>query len=905
MKLLPSSKVKNLVCILLVLALGVLLFSSSVTAGIGTFNTSWNDHDNTSGYLIFITGNGTDYGVVPNGIDYTGKYVTDFTRGTFIYGRGNFPTGSMNLRGTGAESGIVRDGTIVSLGEDDNFTCVIGFNKSTNEYANNIFYIDFSVAGRIGIEGDGSNNFQEAGTNVDSGVFDVANGTLGGGQMQQVVIQVRKLLDKFDLWYTDGKGNRTLLFDNSAGNGYNGNIDYMQIGGSSTGGNFSINYVICFNDTFEDIPLAPDAPPADTHIIEMVLTTIDGTIYETIAENNHFFIGNNYTINDVLMTNSFCNFTAGNISAHFAVERDANLTLTNAGDETSIVFTENNLSLINDFYEFTLCRINLNTDVWIRINDILVDTLNIDIPKCNLGTHTEIKNITEFNNVSIINFTVTCPNCNGGNQRIIIVSDNDNETLLYERVYLEHFENLTYNTSLNIYRKEGHKYHYRKSGVDIGNISFSCNNSVQENFTFDIENVNLTINILSIDDIAFINGMNIEQENLTDISINVFGDFISFLEFNLSYGNGTLIKTTNQQNMQLNTSEVNTDGIYNITIFARDDEGNSTYQQGYFNLNDTGLPIITWTNPLQDNTTIIEINTSAVFSMSFIDINLFAWNVSLYDSENVLMLNTEQIGNTNQSKRLLFEFLPNITGVWRIETIIADDHTIKEIDDYFIQAGDEDNSKYLIFDKEIKLTFDKAIEVTTEKLDDRITFTSEYSKLETNYKTIIVESTSKLYYLPNSEYTAHFVDWSNKKWIDFETQVGTIPPKIVQINNTAYRVEFDTSLSQIKFNSIGGLNVVEEHTEFLVYKETEVTTLLTNFDLTELSNVVLLFILVFLWIALQVLAFTFNNFAFGSFGFFIGVIIGFMFVNLHIFVTILFILMNIILYISLAKRKRS
>ena len=77
---------------------------------------------------------------------------------------------------------------------------------------------------------------------------------------------------------------------------------------------------------------------------------------------------------------------------------------------------------------------------------------------------------------------------------------------------------------------------------------------------------------------------------------------------------------------------------------------------------------------------------------------------------------------------------------------------------------------------------------------------------------------------------------------------------------------------------------------------------LFGFNLKNQSNVILLFVMVLLYLGLMIIGFTFRNVGFASFGFFIGIIIGLMLSGLHIFLTILFILVNVAIFYGFSKK---
>lgn len=905
-------KIKNLnpsiTVLFVIIALGLLSLPSAMSYDMTTI-PAWNDtyDTNSSRYLILLFAN---FSATPSGTsigdgtwcDETGRWCNQ----NGVSGGVNMfdGLGAMQTRGTGGSLGYVTDGTMDALSESVNWTCITVFNKSQDGYGadqNNIFYFDYSVGGRIGHEDTTNGDIIEAGSNIDS----FKDYDLCDGNYQKIVMSVREDSNKFDMIYTDGCNVTHFIFNNSNTNGDNGILQTLQVTGSSktTTANFSMWYFICFDGNRTEVPLLPTV--SDVFAVDLYLTDDNGNLYPelndefSVSEDDEFFIGNNYTVNDILAINdSVCNFTAGNISAHFTSTSITNQSIANSNTYYSLVFSENNNSLLSDGYEVSVCRNTVKADLQLYINDILYYTIDQDlIPLCANGFYTEKSNTTDFNNVSSINFTVGCLTCNPAT--LVIVTDDDDELLHYERNYEKHFENMTFNSTLGIYRKESHKYHYKKSGEDVGNITIACNNSVTEDFIFNITNVNLTIDVFSIDDIAFTEGMEIEQENITDILIEVSGDFVSFLEFNLTYVNGTVIKSETDEYMQVETADLTSEGILNITVYAKDDEDNIAEFETWFIINDTTNPTIQWINPLSTNATIYDFNTSESLSISLFDINLFAYNITVYKPDGSIAQNRNETDTTNQTKSVIILTQLDQNGTWIIDASVSDDHTKNEIEDYKIK----EEIDTLYFD-DIKITGVNAVKSKAIKKKDRYNFEFEYYD-DNPYKAYIIESPNKLYYREHSKYKAHFVDFVQKKWIDFDYN-SNVPPYVYKLNDSSYRVEIYSHDDIILFNSIGGLNIENEQIQFEVNPPADETeTLLFDFDLTQLSNVVLLFVLIFLWIALQTLSFTFNNFAFGSFAFFIGIIIGFLFVNLSVFLTILFIIMNISLYISLARRKKT
>ena len=95
-------------------------------------------------------------------------------------------------------------------------------------------------------------------------------------------------------------------------------------------------------------------------------------------------------------------------------------------------------------------------------------------------------------------------------------------------------------------------------------------------------------------------------------------------------------------------------------------------------------------------------------------------------------------------------------------------------------------------------------------------------------------------------------------------------------------------------NCVGGYN---GYTSFVF---STVGSNLLNFDIKRQSNVILLFVMIFLFIGLEVIAFYFKNFGFASFAFIVGIVVGLLLSGIHIILTILFILLNVLIFAKYA-----
>jgi len=114
----------------------------------------------------------------------------------------------------------------------------------------------------------------------------------------------------------------------------------------------------------------------------------------------------------------------------------------------------------------------------------------------------------------------------------------------------------------------------------------------------------------------------------------------------------------------------------------------------------------------------------------------------------------------------------------------------------------------------IKITAEGAREAHTFREKDRINFEVKYDGDYSYVKKYYLESKNELHYLPDSDYTGHFVDYKSKQWIDFEGIDDE--PLIKKISNNKYLIQFETNRDTIKFKSVGLLNSANVTYTFII-----------------------------------------------------------------------------------------
>ncbi len=268
------------------------------------------------------------------------------------------------------------------------------------------------------------------------------------------------------------------------------------------------------------------------------------------------------------------------------------------------------------------------------------------------------------------------------------------------------------------------------------------------------------------------------------------------------------------------------DGTYTYECYVRNTTNGiySTSVSRIFVL-DTVTPTITLGNNNNFSTNNLTIISNYLHNLSlnisFFDEHLFQTLINITnesDASVFSILNTTITGTTTNYTNIV-DISTLSVGDYTVKLISTDSHTANSIDDYGIFKGLD----YLRFITEegnvIKIKSDTfPLSFRTDKLTDRYTFDFNYLLQEDTY-TFIIESQNKISYLPSSDYPAHFVmigDNSRGNWLDF----GGINKKdivVTKIDDYTYEVEITANgIKSFTFNSLGGLNTVEEHYKFRI-----------------------------------------------------------------------------------------
>lgn len=455
-----------------------------------------------------------------------------------------------------------------------------------------------------------------------------------------------------------------------------------------------------------------------------------------------------------------------------------------------------NLSYYRDFIRVEAChqqiaQQSLQANISCGGNVYSENILPQQIPFCSDGYGEVFIYSSVCSNYDNVNFSISF---SGGVQRRKLINE-----LELDREYFTHYDNLSFNTTTNLWQTN-HTYEFYAHGSKKIEVNCSStadvnfNNTVSENFT--IVNRLPIINFLSVN--TSLELLNLTSEVLIEYASGIWNFIISISDddlhnINYSFFNNTggLVYSTNSSKpIILNTS----DGLFanfvdgnpfNLTVNATDTKGNSTEVDLLFNVTDTLNPTYTGF----DNTSVT-INSFHTWNATLSDEYLWSFNIMCDNGHND---SVTEIAATSFS----YTNFTNITSDTVCNFNISDGHTALSINDIAFTKNLVDNK--LIFD-DIELTLEQEIkDFSFTKQVDRYNFCIEPTEKVLHLDIQIPESCIKY---PSEDYKGWYV-CKNKYWLDFESDY--------KVDSYYDRVTIDLSKVDDKiicFNSIGELNTV-------------------------------------------------------------------------------------------------
>lgn len=328
--------------------------------------------------------------------------------------------------------------------------------------------------------------------------------------------------------------------------------------------------------------------------------------------------------------------------------------------------------------------------------------------------------------------------------------------------------------------------------------------------------------------------VNASEFNVQEVNFNV--SYNASFEFNCSlFLNGASNQTTDNWsagtnllaswNVTFGATEENT---YNYQMKCDDGliRENTTITTVYI---DNANPVLVVDSVLSSNRSISYRLINITSGINCSDTNLWGLNITVDGS--VIIYNITGITGTNFNYNMSFN--PNVLGlsigVHNLTVEVSDSHTANSIPDYYYERN--------LFTKSITYSFgggwirvkptNKGLfaDFNTWKNKDRYAFEFERDLMgKILYGTDLEFEITSSHSLINidSEFPGHIISPDLKKWIDFDSQYEDAIITTTKIDDRTFKVfiegiENDT----VVFNSLGGLNVIEENFTFYYGNFTE------------------------------------------------------------------------------------
>lgn len=389
------------------------------------------------------------------------------------------------------------------------------------------------------------------------------------------------------------------------------------------------------------------------------------------------------------------------------------------------------------------------------------------------------------------------PNTGMTRMSIIFDASDNNVTLIDENGTV--ICNATYITGLQT------EFGFLFSGVDlrVANWWLSALEAIE--YPFDVDSTAPTVTLLTPTDDDHDTATTVNFTfNITDAS-----DIVNCTLYTNNSGSWAQSQTNTSgcaedETLGIQFSLTEGDTNYSWSVQACDSLGNCGFSSANFSyIVDTATPTTTWTDPLEDNSSIHTANFS--IDVDVTDTNLLRANMSVFHP-NGSQINEyffDQINTTTQSFNQVTNF--TLEGIYRYRLEYTDDHTIEDfksthqIDNHKItvNSGDSYISVELV-------SLDPMTSLQAFKTKDRVSYTYDLGKdaLIPQKRVFRLTSNERLDYR-ESDYKMHFV--GQTMWADFDLPFNA-GYSFQRENFNSVLVEVTSKESNLVFNSIGGLN---------------------------------------------------------------------------------------------------
>ncbi len=321
--------------------------------------------------------------------------------------------------------------------------------------------------------------------------------------------------------------------------------------------------------------------------------------------------------------------------------------------------------------------------------------------------------------------------------------------------------------------------------------------------------------------------------NLQPMDINVtFPADVDSDAITIFYYINDTLNQTSATNVTFNAS----DGVYTLNVSIFDGFDSSSNASLSFNI-DTINPILTINAP--DNNSIHSL--SVPVDLLCTDSNPFLLNYTFFQDDTVFNSEQDETPSANQLSIVSsIDTSARASGNYGFNVSCSDVHTRKAIGNYnpvenigmrrITFTDDENNIRIRLISNPVGYTFSN---INTVKTIDRYSFDFGGTVPFGVYR-FMISSDEPLIYLGTSEFNGHFVTSNN--WIDFENNDISALYSVTRI--TAFRYFIDITTTSLNFESIGGLNIVEQFLDLEIDNTAPVPTTVLNNNTPEIDTII-------------------------------------------------------------------
>lgn len=625
-------------------------------------------------------------------------------------------------------------------------------------------------------------------------------------------------------WFDDMAGDVFYV-----GRTYPSNFDYKGLIDSAVYVSGRAVTTLEISEHFRAGPNATLPPVLPTSSLSVVFKNTTGATKTLFNEGENYFVYANWSLdtdgtpltnnNGTCSVTSFNGLSENESDVHDFTLCSAGCTYTSLKDEFNMHST---YTSVMDLVEIEVCHNQRPTgNIDLKIDCATgTSTVNLgsgQIPICSTYTPKVQVNFSVCKNDLDLNITLI-PHANSAQD--LFVGDWE-----VDRRFLSHIDNesdgdVFYNTTSYLWQtKYSHEYYLQGAKY----VSVNC---THDSLSYYDANTTTELTIVNLAPLIFVGNItnpmytiNPLLTNIIDFAGGTWTFYRTVVDNNLSYLIFTLRNATNivysDSRNNVTGSSVNFTGTtfadfggnpFNVSIWANDTFGASTFVSYIFNVTDTQSPACEYF--VNDSGAT---NSTYTFDVTCYDENFFSLNVTC---DNGFSSFVEGLNVVQYAFNSSFSLTANTT----CQATYCDGHTLEALSSSFIVEYTAPEEVKTISNGYKNKFYDVINEsvITKNILKDRISFTVAKQKdvklSKDEVRSFYYEASPNSYYFPSTKYKGWIVDGDAKTWFDGNIENDKDAKVTVKrISPTLWKIDVVSVQEVLEFESIGELNCVTDY----------------------------------------------------------------------------------------------